>query len=255
MNRLIYEKLVLECIQELSDGKSCSDFSRKSLNSLITITTEVPESVCKKMDKILSYESKSYDFVSVNDMHQTVQVTEKSRMILYRGDVTKLEVSSIVNAANENMLGCFTPGHRCVDNVIHCASGPRLRNECVRIMATKKSLETGGAIITPAYSLPCKYVIHTVGPIISDDEPTREQEKELDSCYANSLQLCKENNIHEIAFTNISTGVFGYPVDLACKTAINSVLKWLLKNKDYKIDVIFCTFTQDNYYVYKEYFQ
>lgn len=249
MNKEQYFNLICECISELSEiNNSCSDFTRSDLNSLITTTKKVSENVCLKMDKILKYESKDHVYVQWNDIENIIEFNEcEAKLILYRGDITKLKVDAIVNAANSAMLGCFTPGHKCVDNVIHCASGPRLRNECVRLMVSKKSLETGEVMITPGYSLPAKFVIHTVGPIISDDVPTKEQRQELQDCYFNSLELCKANNLHEIAFTNISTGVFGYPPDLACVDATRACLMWINQNVGYDLKIIFCTFAKDNY--------
>lgn len=254
-----YLGLVEECVIELSSKKSaCLDFSRNNLNSLITITKLVSEEVCEKMDKILTHEAVRNSYITCSDMLATRPVINIgiSKMILYQGDVTKLAVSSIVNAANSEMLGCFSPGHKCVDNIIHCAAGPRLRNECTRIMNLQKRLANNGeAIITPAYTLPCKYVVHTVGPIVSSVKPNKQNKIDLANCYTNSLELCKRNSIHQIAFTNISTGVFGYPTYDACKVAIKATESWLNYNPDYEMYVIFCTFTQDNYEEYYYYFK
>jgi O-acetyl-ADP-ribose deacetylase (regulator of RNase III) len=255
-----YIALIEECVIELSSKKSiCLDFSRNNLNSLITITKFVSEEVCEKMDKILAHETVRNSYMTCSDMLTTRRPVINfgiSKMILYRGDVTKLAVSSIVNAANSEMLGCFSPGHKCVDNIIHCAAGPRLRNECTRIMNLQRRLANNGeVIITSAYALPCKYVVHTVGPIVSGDKPNKQNKIDLANCYTNSLELCKQNSIHQIAFTNISTGVFGYPTDDACKVAINAIESWLNSNSDYEMYVIFCTFTEDNYEEYYKYFK
>ena len=254
MNYITYQKLIEECIKELNKDFD-DEFTRGELNSLITVTKVVPEDVCKKMDRIIAYETKKHSHITTNDIVREIKVGN-SNMMLHKGDVTKLKVGAIVNAANSAMLGCFSPGHKCVDNVIHCAAGPRLRNECGEIMkgVTHAQLGDGEAIITGAYCLPCKHVIHTAGPVVSGDAPTSKNQKDLQDCYVNCLELCKTNNLRDVAFTNISTGVFGYPVDGACEVAIGTVKSWLEANQDYQIDVIFCTFTSDNYGEYLQYF-
>lgn len=251
MNKQTYEKLISDCVKELSNDDPSVDHTREELNRLITITKTVSENVCKQMDLILKFESKNNVYVQWDDIENRIEFNDMLPiLILHRGDITKLKVGAIVNAANSGMLGCFTPGHKCVDNVIHCASGPRLRNECYRLTKSKPNLITGEVVITPAYSLPSKFVIHTVGPIISDNNPTIQQRQELQDCYYNSLELAKINNLHEIAFSNLSTGVFGYPIDLACVDAIESCLSWINKNRNYDMKIIFCTFTNDNYNEY-----
>lgn len=251
MNKQLYNQLIKECIDDLSNNNNIN-YSREKLNSLITTTKIVSENICTKMDKILKYESKNFVYVQWDDIENVIEFDNTlPKLILYRGDVTKLKVDAIVNAANSSMLGCFIPQHKCVDNVIHCMAGPRLRNECFRLIKDKKELLTSEATITGGFSLPCKFVIHTVGPIISNDQPSVQQMQELQNCYYNSLELAKINNLHEIAFTNLSTGVFGYPVDLACADAIEACLTWINNNKNYDLKIIFCTFTKDNY---EEYF-
>ncbi|ATZ81107.1 hypothetical protein BMW23_1063 [Bodo saltans virus] len=217
MNILIYENLINDCIKELSNENIFCEKPRKMLNSLIVKTPQVSNNVCDKMDYILKYESLNNKYISINDICKYVQITKTSKIMLHIGDITKLQIESIVNAGNENMLGCFVPDHKCVDNVIHCAAGPRLRNECIQIMKTRNNIiNPGGAILTSAYSLPSTYIIHTVGPIILNKQPTNDQENELRNCYLNVLELCKINNIHQTAFTNISTGLFGMQSRYEC---------------------------------------
>jgi O-acetyl-ADP-ribose deacetylase (regulator of RNase III) len=134
-------------------------------------------------------------------------------IFLWKGDITSLRVDAIVNAANDRMLGCFQPMHNCIDNVIHSAAGPLLREDCKIIMDMQGRREdTGDAKITRGYNLPARFVIHTVGPIIRGDEVAQYQKEELASCYISSLTLAAQiRDIKSIAFPCISTGVFNFP--------------------------------------------
>lgn len=147
------------------------------------------------------------------------------------GDITKISVDAIVNAANNSLLGGGG-----VDGAIHRAAGPGLLNEC----RTLHGCETGEAKITGGYNLPAGHVIHTVGPIYSGND--ERDSKLLAACYTNSMKLARENNLHSIAFPGISTGVYGYPVDKADVVARDAVNKWLSENDDYDIEVTFVKF-------------
>ncbi len=147
-------------------------------------------------------------------------------------------------------FGCFVPCHKCIDNAIHSASGFRLRLECNEKMKQIGKLETGKAFITNGYNLPSKNVIHTVGPVIYDFV-TEEKEKELKSCYINSLKLAIENGIRTIAFPCISTGEFRFPKELACKIAIQTVDMFLTKNKGKVDKVIFNVYGEEDYKIYE----
>lgn len=166
----------------------------------------------------------------------------KGNIILNLGDITKVEVDAIVNAANETLLGGGG-----VDGAIHEASGPELLAEC----KTLGGCRTGEAKITKGYNLPAKNVIHTVGPIYNTD---RNVEKLLSDCYTNSLKLAIENNLSSIAFPGISTGVYGYPKEDAAQIAIESVLSFL-KNSTTDIKVIFVTFSEGDFNIYKKLFE
>lgn len=159
---------------------------------------------------------------------------------LDKGDITKLKVDAIVNAANKSLLGGGG-----VDGVIHRAAGRGLLEEC----RTLHGCETGEAKITGGYDLPATYVIHTVGPVYSG---SNRDAKDLHNCYWNSLQLALENDIHSIAFPAISTGVYGYPVLEATQIAISAVTEWLEKNPRYEIQVIFSCFGERVYQTYEE---
>lgn len=175
-----------------------------------------------------------------------------SKIRLWRGDITRLNADAIVNAANSQLLGCFSPLHNCVDNVIHSAAGMGLREECFEIMARQgREEETGRAKITRGYNLPSKWVIHTVGPIV-DDKPDAENERGLASCYTSSLALADSKGLKSIAFCCISTGVFGYPNADAARTAIAAVRGWLEKHPETSIEsVIFNVFKAEDFEIYK----
>ncbi|XP_061462914.1 ADP-ribose glycohydrolase MACROD1 isoform X2 [Rhineura floridana] len=164
------------------------------------------------------------------------------KISLFRGDITKLEVDAVVNAANSSLLGGGG-----VDGCIHRAAGPLLKEEC----RTLNGCETGKAKISCGYRLPAKFVIHTVGPI-AQGEPSTAQEAELSSCYRNSLKLAVENKLRTVAFPCISTGVFGYPNEAAAEVVLNTLHKWLEENKE-KVDrLIICVFLEKDDEVYKE---
>lgn len=155
-----------------------------------------------------------------------------------KGDITKLQVDAIVNAANKTLLGGGG-----VDGAIHRAAGKQLLEECF----TLHGCETGEAKITKGYNLPAKHVIHTVGPVYRARETDA---RLLSDCYRNSLNLAKENSLHSIAFPAISTGVYGYPYEEAAKIAVNTVKDWLNANPDYEMDVIFSCYGEAAYEIY-----
>ncbi len=168
---------------------------------------------------------------------------------LWQGDITTLKCGAIVNAANSGMTGCWQPCHSCIDNCIHTFAGVRLRCECDRIMQKQGHEEpTGKAKITPAYNLPCDYVIHTVGPIVQG-QLTDEHCRLLESSYRSCLELAVQNGIDSIAFCCISTGVFGFPQKEAAKIAVRTVRDF---RKAHTIKVIFNVFREDDYEIYKE---
>ena len=168
---------------------------------------------------------------------------------LWRGDITTLKCGAIVNAANSGMTGCYQPCHNCIDNCIHTFAGIRLRLECAEIMKKQGYPEpTGQAKITPAYNLPCEYVIHTVGPIVQG-KLTPEHCRLLKSCYQSCLELAVQNEIDSIAFCCISTGVFGFPKQEAAEIAVSTVRDFL---KSHRIKVIFNVFGNEDYGIYRK---
>ncbi len=171
-------------------------------------------------------------------------------LYLWQGDITTLAADAIVNAANSQMLGCFVPCHGCIDNAIHTYAGVQLRMECARIMAEQKKEEsTGKAKITRAYNLPCRYVLHTVGPIIYG-AVTKTDRELLASCYRSCLELAADYNLRNVAFCCISTGEFRFPNKLAAEIAIQTVRAWQQENPK-QIEVIFNVFKDSDYKIYK----
>lgn len=176
-----------------------------------------------------------------------LQPVEKN-IYLWKGDITTLQCGAIVNAANSGMTGCYQPCHNCIDNCIHTFAGVRLRLKCAEIMRLQGHEEsTGKAKITPAYNLPCDYVIHTVGPIVQS-RLTKKHCELLKSCYQSCLELAILNGIKSIAFCCISTGVFGFPQDKAAEIAVQTVREFL---KTHDIEVIFNVFTEKDFDIYK----
>ena len=175
-------------------------------------------------------------------------------LYLWQGDITTLAADAIVNAANSQMLGCFVPCHGCIDNAIHTYAGVQLRMECAHLMAEQKGEEpTGRAKITKAYNLPCRYVLHTVGPIIYGPI-TQTDRGLLASCYRSCLSLAANNGLNSVAFCCISTGEFHFPNEVAAEIAIQTVREWQLQNPD-KIEVIFNVFKDSDYAIYKRLLQ
>lgn len=162
-----------------------------------------------------------------------------SNIQFHIGDITKLAVDAIVNAANSSLLGGGG-----VDGAIHRAAGPKLLEEC----RTLNGCRTGEAKITGGYNLPAKHVIHTVGPIYSGSKYDAEN---LRNCYWNSLEVARNNDLHSIAFPGISTGVYGYPKREAAEIALATVKEWLRKHADYEMEVTIVNFSQADYEVYK----
>lgn len=168
---------------------------------------------------------------------------------LWQGDITTLKCDAIVNAANSQMFGCFCPCHGCIDNAIHTYAGIQLRNACYEIMKKQGHEErTGQAKITSAFNLPCKYVIHTVGPIV-DGRLTDGDCELLKSCYLSCLNEAVKNNLKSIAFCCISTGEFHFPNDTAAQIAVDTVKEY---QKEHKIEVIFNVFKDSDKQIYRE---
>ncbi|HFA49950.1 MAG TPA: O-acetyl-ADP-ribose deacetylase [Bacteroidetes bacterium] len=165
------------------------------------------------------------------------------RIKLIKGDITKLAVDVIVNAANSSLLGGGG-----VDGAIHRAGGKAILDDCIKIRNRQGGCKTGEAVITTAGKLPAKHVIHTVGPVW-DSSKKEKMKTLLANCYRNSLQLAVDNHLATIAFPNISTGIYGYPKELAAETAVHEVLDFLDKNQSIDFMTFVC-FDVENYHLY-----
>lgn len=248
--------LLVELIKEIYPNKEIElpkniEDKKKLYRSLVNIRLpkNIDEKFLKVQNEYLQEENKIRGIVDINDLKEI-----QKDIYLWKGDITTLKVDGIVNAANSKLLGCFIPGHHCIDNAIHTFSGVQLRNKCDEIMKTQGSdEETGKAKITLGYNLPCKYILHTVGPIIYN-ELTEFQCKQLESCYKSCLELALENKLESIAFCCISTGEFHFPNDIAAKIAVKTIKKFKEKNNT-NIKIIFNVFKDIDYNIYKELLQ
>ena len=172
-------------------------------------------------------------------------------LYLWQGDITTLGVDAIVNAANSGMTGCYVPCHGCIDNAIHTFAGIQLRLECAGLMEKQGFPEpTGQGKITKAYNLPCRYVLHTVGPIVQGPL-TREQERQLASCYRSCLDLAGENHCKSLAFCCISTGEFHFPNQRAAEIAVETVKAWQAQYPG-ELEVVFNVFKDSDREIYEK---
>ena len=173
----------------------------------------------------------------------------KNGISIWQGDITRLAVDAIVNAANSQMLGCFVPMHTCIDNCIHTFAGVQLRLACAEHMEKLRAQygedyeqPTAVPMLTDAYNLPAKKVIHIVGPIV-EGPLTPAHEKQLADCYGNTLDMCAKNGLRSVAFCCISTGVFRFPAERAAEIAVRTVTDWLQAHEGVMDSVIFNVFT------------
>ena len=175
----------------------------------------------------------------------------QSGLYLWQGDITTLKCDAIVNAANSGMTGCYIPNHRCIDNAIHTYAGVELRLACAELIEQQGYPEPiGQAKITPAFNLPCRYVLHTVGPII-DGRVTQCDRELLASCYRSCLELAAENKLESVAFCCISTGEFHFPNEQAAQIVVRTVKEFLKKQTSVK-KVIFNAFKDLDKAIYEK---
>ena len=217
---------------------------RRLLRALMNIRPPYPvgEDFLRVQDAYLQEEAARKGVVDIADLTPI-----EPGIYLWQGDITTLRCGAIVNAANSGMTGCYAPCHGCIDNAIHTYAGVQLRLECARLIKAQGHEEWAGqAKITPAYNLPCEYVLHTVGPIIYGRVSDMEKNL-LSSCYISCLELAKKNGIKSVAFCCISTGEFHFPNDMAAEIATNTVRQY----KD-DIEVIFNVFKNIDYKIYRQ---
>lgn len=230
---------------------------RNILRSLMNIRMPGPVSdeFSSIQDEFLMQEAKEKGIVSRTEIPTVREAFGASgkhgdKISIWQGDITRLGVDAIVNAANSQMLGCFVPCHSCIDNAIHSAAGIQLREACYQMMEQQGYGEpTGKAKITKGYNLPAKYVLHTVGPIING-ELTKADCLFLKSCYDYCLELGEEYGLKDIAFCCISTGEFHFPNRKAAEIAVEAVLHFLGHSNSPE-RIIFNVFKDKDYEIYK----
>ena len=244
--------LINALIEERSEYKTIeipatADGKKKLLRSLMNIRMAAPLSAEfeKVQDEYLQEVNGEKGYVSLEEMYET-----EPDLYIWQGDITRLKVGAIVNAANSGMTGCYQPCHSCIDNCIHTFAGIQLRNYCQRLMDEQGYEEpTGQAKITPSFNLPCDYVSQTVGPIVQGTLTT-EHEKLLAACYENCLRIADENGVKSIAFCCISTGVFMFPGRRAAEIAVDTVREYK-KNNNSEIKVVFNVFKDEDLRIYE----
>ncbi|MEM0529266.1 protein-ADP-ribose hydrolase [Zongyangia sp. HA2173] len=217
------------------------------LRSLFNVRMPWPisEDFLKMQDAYLQEEIRRKGITGLDSLHPV-----REGIYLWQGDITTLRCDAIVNAANSGMLGCFVPCHGCIDNAIHTFAGVQLRLACARIMDGQgRQEETGGAKLTPAFNLPCRYILHTVGPIVSGRLTQRDCDL-LASCYRSCLELAEENHIKSVAFCCISTGEFHFPNRQAAEIAVNTVMEFKEKTPS-NMEVIFNVFKNMDAAIYR----
>ena len=236
---------------------------RRLLRSLMNI--RMPRSMdagtLEVQDRYLKERILENGIVSLSDIPTLAGLGSRramaDRLSIWQGDITRLRVDAIVNAANSQMLGCFVPMHTCIDNCIHTYAGIQLRLECAARMSGLKAMygrdyeqPTAVPMLTDGYNLPARKVIHIVGPIVGG-RLTDALEKDLSDCYANTLDMCRENGIRSVAFCCISTGVFRFPNRRAAEIAVRTVTGWLSAHPDAVDRVIFNVFKDED----REYYE
>ena len=231
------------------------DEKRNLLRSFMNIRLpkKMDEETIEVQNDYLKERAEEKGIVRLNDIPEISE-----GLSIWQGDITRLAVDAIVNAANSQMLGCFVPMHTCIDNCIHTYAGIQLREECNRQMNQLRirygrdyEQPTAVPMLTDAFNLPAKKVVHIVGPIVQG-RLTSGLEKDLADCYRNTLDLCQENDLKSVAFCCISTGVFHFPNKRAAEIAVTTVKEWMLKYPGVMERVIFNVFKDEDLQIYKE---
>jgi O-acetyl-ADP-ribose deacetylase (regulator of RNase III) len=239
---------------DLETPKSVQE-RRRVLRSLMNIRMPrpLPLEVLAMQDDYLRQRAAEKGVVGLRDIPVV-----RGGISLWQGDITRLAVDAIVNAANSQMLGCFVPMHSCIDNCIHSFAGVQLRSECARQMSRLRAQygpdyvqPTAVPMLTDGYNLPAKKVIHIVGPIVAD-ALTEQLERDLANCYKNTLDLCRENGLRSVAFCCISTGVFHFPNKRAAEIAVQTVKGWLSEHPGTMERVIFNVFKDEDKAYYEQ---
>ncbi len=231
---------------------------KRILRSLMNIRMPkmMSASVLRVQDEYLQSRIRENGIVTLNEIptiaNQGSNHAFADKLSIWQGDITRLAVDAIVNAANSQMLGCFIPMHTCIDNCIHTFAGIQLRAECDRQMKKLRAEHgpdyeqpTAIPMLTDGYNLPAKKVVHIVGPIVQG-RLTKDLEQGLSDCYKNTLDLCLENELKSVAFCCISTGVFRFPNKRAAEIAVKTVTDWMKQHPDAMERVIFNVFKDED---------
>ncbi len=253
VGQLFEERNMLDQVEALN--QRANDISEQSLwstfRALVNTRPPIPatEEFLRDQDALLRSLIAQAGIGTLDDAHAC---PHDPALRLWRGDITTLAVDGIVNAANSQMLGCWQPGHHCIDNAIHTFAGVQLRLACAKLMeAQGHEEETGKAKVTPGFNLPARYVVHTVGPI-ANGYPTPLHRAQLRSCYQSCLDAALEHHMESLAFCCISTGIFGFPQKEAAAIAVSSVRAWLAAHPDANITVVFNVFSEYDEQLYEQ---
>ena len=234
------------------DVRGQKDLLRALMN--VRLPKPISEEFLTVQDEYLTEENR---LVPITDVADLAPCASDDRIYLWQGDITTLKADAIVNAANSGMTGCYQPLHNCIDNIIGSKAGIRLRLTCHDYMCREAATHgghysepSGRAVITPGYNLPCRFILHTVGPIVQG-RLTEEHERLLASCYRSCLELAEENGIGSVAFCCISTGVFMFPNQRAAEIAVETVKQWL-DSTGSRIKVVFNVFKELDLEIYRK---
>jgi O-acetyl-ADP-ribose deacetylase (regulator of RNase III) len=222
--------------------------ARRRLRALLTVREPgtLPGEAWPLLDGLFAAEARTRPRTVARELPRLGAHGWAARASLWRGDLTTLDVDVIVNAANSGLTGCYQPFHACVDNAIHSAAGPWLREDCGRIMSARGRPEpTATATLTEAGHLPARFVAHTVGPIVAGGEPTAHDARLLARCYTECLEAAREAGAAGCAFCSISTGVFGYAIAKAAPVAIGAVRGFLEAHPAFEQAVFVCYSASD----------
>lgn len=226
---------------------------RETLGNMLIASNDPPsEELLAAMDQILAAERVLLPLGRVLEGACWL-AHGRTAVCIWRGDITSLQVGAVVNAANEQGLGCFQPAHLCIDNVLHRTAGPRLREACRCELLKRPSrlLETGThPLVTPGFALPAKHVLHVTGPHVGAGGPTHLEQEQLASCYSLCLDAARQRELKSIAFCCISTGLFGYPQQQACEVALRTTRTWLDRHRNTLDLIVFDVFTPADHELY-----
>jgi len=242
--------------RDLPVGEDPED-KRRTLRSLMNVRmpAALDGETLRVQDEYLRRRAEEKGIVTLADIPP---VPCDERLAIWQGDITRLAVDAIVNAANSQMLGCFVPMHACIDNCIHSFAGIQLREECHRRMTQLRrrhgrSYEQPTAVpmLTEGYNLPARKVVHIIGPIVQGPL-TESLERDLAACYRNTLELCAGAGLKTVAFCCISTGVFRFPAERASQIAVATVRAWLDEHEGRMDRVIFNVFKDEDRLLYEK---